>query len=302
MTSKTLLDSPKIYTIESNFISLFDRTFKKGIEGQTGPKLKKSVKSAFSSKTFEKQVDSILDSLILYTVKYTDSLLSKVITASTSPQNPKVKVFASEEVLPLTEEAVRQSVELSELVAESIIRTLKDEGIYQENPRILAKRMLDLWGGEKYRAERFCRTFSADVATATTLSRYQQQGIEECQFYARIDSRTSPQCRMMHGTIFKVGSPEVQQYKCPLHMHCRSVILPVTSFTEVDDSLRFENRNFEKPLNQDLKPLKEGFDSELVKGTFKSIDKFNEKYRINKFILDEDIEKRLSKLGVEIKT
>ena len=204
--------------------------------------------------------------------------------------------------MPLTEEAVRQSVELSELVAESIIRTLKDEGIYQENPRILAKKMLDLWGGEKYRAERFCRTFSADVATATTLSRYKQQGIEECQFYARIDSRTSPQCRMLHGTIFKVGSAEAGKYHPPAHPHCRSTLIPVTSFTEVDDSLRFENRNFEKPLNQDFKPLKEGFDSELVKGTFKNIDKFNEKYRIDKFILDEDIEKRLSKLGVGIKT
>jgi SPP1 gp7 family putative phage head morphogenesis protein len=202
----------------------------------------------------------------------------------------------------LTEEAVKECAGLADEVVESIIRVLKDEAIYQEHPRVLARRILDLWGGERYRAVRWARTFSADVATNTTLYRYKQQGIEECQFYARIDGRTSPQCRMLHGTIFKVGSTEAGKYHPPAHPHCRSTLIPVTSFTEVDDSLRFENRNFEQSLNQDLKPLKEGLDGELVKNTFKNIDKFNEKYRIDKFILDEDIEKRLSKLGVEIST
>ena len=294
-----LLDSPEINAIESRFISLYDRTLKRGIQGN--PKtLKQSFKKQFKSATFRIQLDKILNDLCLFTVKYTDSLINEQLAAALSPNQNNLKLFASREALPLTEEAVRQSIELSEVVAESIIRTLIDEGIYQENPRVLARKMLDIWGGEKYRAERFARTFSADVATSTTLHRYKQQGIEECQFYATIDSRTSPQCRMMHGTVWRVDSPELDRYHCPLHQNCRSSILPVTPFSDIDDSLRYENRNFEKPVSQNFKPLKDELDNDLVNGTFKNIDKFNDKYRIDKFILDEDIEKRLMKLGVII--
>ncbi|KKG35389.1 hypothetical protein DU52_15810 [Methanosarcina mazei] len=294
-----LLDSPEINAIEQRFISLYDRTLKRGIQGKPAT-LKQTLKKQFKSATFKIQLDKILNDLCLFTVKYTDSLINEQLTASTRPKRNNLSLFASREALPLTEEAVRQSIELSEVVAESIIRTLKDEGIYQENPRVLARKMLDLWGGEKYRAERFARTFSADVATSTTLVRYKQQGIEECQFYATIDSRTSPQCRMMHGTVFKTDSPELDRYKCPLHPHCRSSVIPVTPFSDIDDSLRYENRNFEKPISQNFKPLKDELDKDLVNGTFKNIDKFNDNYRIDKFILDEDLEKRLMKLGVGI--
>lgn len=295
----TILHSPEIFKIENRFISLYDRTLKRGIQGNPGT-LKQSFKKQFKSATFRIQLDKILNDLCLFTVKYTDSLINEQLTASTRPKRNNPSLFASREALPLTEEAVRQSIELSEVVAESIIRTLKDEGIYQEHPRILAKRMLDLWGGEKYRAERFARAFSADVATSTTLHRYKQQGIEECQFYATIDGRTSPQCRMLHGTVYTVGSPESMAYVPPCHPHCRSVILPLPVTVDVDDSLRYENRNFEKPVSQNFKPLKDDLDKDLVKGTFKNIDKFNSDYRIDKFILDEDIEKRLMKLGVGV--
>jgi len=296
-----LLDSKEILKIESLLISLFDRTFQRGLTGNPA-KLKATLAKQFKSATFRIQLDKLIDDLYLTSVKYTDAHLDGSISASTDYYNNAVKLSASSQVMPLTEEAVRQSVELSDNVAESIIRTLKDEGIYQENPRVLAKRMKDLWGGEKYRAERFARTFSADVATSTTLHRYKQQGIEECQFYATIDSKTSPQCRIMHGTVFKTDSADLRAHSPPTHFHCRSSLIPITSFSEIDDSLRYENRNFEKPVSQNFKPLKEPLDKDLVKGTFKNIDVFNDKYRIDKFILDEDIEKRLAKLGVDIDT
>ncbi len=39
--------------------------------------------------------------------------------------------------------------------------------------------------------------------------------------------------------------------------------------------------------------LKELADEKIVEKAFENIDRFNEKYRISKFILDKDIEKRL---------
>lgn len=299
MTSKKLLDSNEIAQLESRFISIFERTIKKGF-GVSGPQLKTSIIKQFKSSTFQKQIDTILDDIVLYTVDYTDKELSKLLKAAVSSRNKGVKLSASREVLPLTEEAVKQSTELSELISESIIRTLKDEAIYQESPGSLAVRVLDLWGGEKYRAVRFARTFSADVATSTALNRYKNNGIEEVQFYAKIDERTSPQCRALMGTVFKTDSKEASIYKPPLHHMCRSCLLPVALTTKIDDSLRYENRDFGKQVGQDFKPLKDELDKKVIKNVFKDIDKFKDKYAIDKFILEEDIEKRLMKLGVNV--
>ncbi len=303
---KTLLTSPKIFSIESNYISLFERTFKKGIKGQSGPSLKKSVKTAFSSKTFEKQIDSLIDDIYLYTIDFTDKLIQKSLKAGLQRSPTKRHLNAAEEDTPteppiLTREAVLEASGLADEVVESIIRVLKDEAIYQEHPRVLARRILDLWGGERYRAVRWARTFSADVATNTSLYRFKQQGIEECQFYARIDSKTSPQCRLMHGTVFQVDSPEARRYRCPLHHNCRSLLLPITSFSEIDDSLRYENRNFTKQVDQDFKVLDEGIDEKAMKKIFKDIDTFNEKWAVPSWVFDEDVEKRVAKLGVEVK-
>lgn len=306
LNPSTLLDSPDIYKIESRFISLLDRTFQKGVKGQSGPKLKNSVKRQFSSNTFKIQLDKIIDDLYLYAINFTDKLIKTTLKADYSER--RVSHFLSaadtntqEGYLELTEEAVNECTDLADEITESIIRVLKDEAIYQESPYKLAKRVLDLWGGTKYRAESWAQTFSADVATNTTLYRYATSGIEECQFYATLDDRTSPNCRMMHGTIFKVSSPEARQYRCPLHFRCRSVILPLSVTSKTPDSLRYENRNFNNLISQKFQPLEDKFDKDLVKQTFKNIDTFRDKYSVPQFILNEDIEKRLVKLGVSIK-
>jgi hypothetical protein len=82
--------------------------------------------------------------------------------------------------------------------------------------------------------------------------------------------------------------------------NCRSAIIPVTMFTEVKDSWRYENRDFSKPMNQDFSFSSTEIDSKIVKQAFKNIDTFNEKYRIDRWIFDEDLEKRYLRLGVGV--
>lgn len=300
-----LLDSPEIFKIENRFISLFERTIKKGLLNSPGPQIKTSVKRAFSSKTFFIQLDKLIDDIYLYSIDETDKLISKALSASLI-RSPRIHSLTAADTntqdtpLILTEEAVRQSEELAVKISESIIEMLKDEAIYQEHPTKLAGRVIDLWNGEKYRAVRFARTITADIATSTSLHRFQQQGIQEMQIYATIDKRTSPYCRMMHGTVFKTDSPEASKYRTPFHSNCRTAILPVTAFSNIDDSMRYENRDFSKLYGQNFKVLDEGLDSDSVKKIFKDIDKFKEKYSIPKFVFDEDIEKRLMKLGVSV--
>jgi len=303
LRSSTLLDSPGIYKIEFNLISLIDRTFKKGVSRKSGPQLKTSIKQQFSSNTFKIQLDKIIDDLYLYTIDFTDKLIKTVLKADFTESHISYFLHAASTntkgtYLELTEEAVKESTSLASEITDSIIRVLKDEAIYQESNEKLAARVLDLWGGEKYRAERWARTFSADVATNTTLYRYQTSGIEEYQFYATLDKKTSQQCRVLHGTVFKTNSPEAQQYRCPLHFRCRSTLLPVSITTKIPNSLRYENRDFNQPVSQNFKPLEDKLDKDLVKKTLKSIDVFREKYAIPKYILNADTEKRLLKLSV----
>lgn len=301
----TILHSPEIFKIENRFSSLFERTLKKGLLNIQGPQIKASVKRAFNSAVFRVQLDKLIDDIHLYSISETDKLISKALSASLirSPSRHYLSAAdtnTQDTPLILTEEAVRQSEELAVEISESIIEMLKDEAIYQEHPSKLAGRILDKWNGEKYRAVRFARTITADIATNTSFHRFQQQGIQEMQIYATIDKRTSPYCRMMHGTVFKTDSPEASKYRTPFHSNCRTAILPVTAFSNIDDLMRYENRDFSKLYGQNFKVLDEGLDSDSVKKIFKDIDKFKEKYSIPKFIFDEDIEKRLMKLGVGV--
>jgi len=68
----------------------------------------------------------------------------------------------------------------------------------------------------------------------------------------------------------------------------------------MDMDLLFENRNFSKQMNQDFSFSENEVDPKIIKTVFKDIGTFNEKYRIDQFIFDADIEKRLMKLGVGI--
>lgn len=296
-----LLNSKEILKIESRFSSLIERTFFKGTLGQRAPKFKDSVSYWFKSKTFKKQIDSIIDDTCLFSAVFTDKQIKKSLKASSHRSPPRLKLSAADNIpLPITEEVVRQAKGLAVEVADSIVTMLTDDGLYQEAPATLERLVRDLWGGEKYRATRFVRTFTADLATNTAVYRYKQNEVD-MQFYAKIDEKTSPQCRMLHGTIFKFGSPEISLYRCPLHHFCRSALIPYPSSLEMDTDLLFENRNFAKQMNQDFSFSENIVDPKIIKTVFEDIGIFNEKYRIDQFIFDADIEKRLIKLGVGVK-
>ncbi|WP_319506001.1 minor capsid protein [uncultured Methanolobus sp.] len=280
----SLLKSPELIRVENRLISLLDRTMKRAFRLRTmdyKQELVRNIHREFGSRTCLKQLDDIITEIIKQSLLYADNQL-KHISAS-----------ATEESYVLTEEAVRLSTDLADNVAESIIQMLKDEAIYTTHPNQLAKRVEDLWEGERYKAVRFARTFTADVATHTTVYRYRQRGVEYVEFDAELDDRTSDQCRALHGTIFSTESDSLDQYRPPLHHHCRSGLKLVPVTREIDPEIEFENRDFLHQMNQEGEFLKELADTKVVEKALENIDKFNEKYRISKFILDKDIEKRL---------
>ena len=67
-----LTDTADLARIESRLINLIGRTFLKGAQGKPGPRIQTGVKKAFRSKTYEKQVDQIINDIVLLAVNYTD--------------------------------------------------------------------------------------------------------------------------------------------------------------------------------------------------------------------------------------
>ena len=209
----SLLQSRPILVTEANIIALIARTFLKAARVNTldyKNELPNRVRQEFRSRTFALQLDKLIAELILQSFSYADTQ-AKQLTAAAPILNPSYV---------LTEEAVRLSGELSKECAESVVRMLVEDAIYYESPRALANRITDLWGNEKYRAERFARTFTADVATASTVSRYRALGIRYMEFNAEVDDKTTAQCRCLDGTIFDLEKGSVDAYRPPLHQHC----------------------------------------------------------------------------------
>ena len=240
-----------------------------------------NIRREFGSKTYVKQLGNIITEIIKQSLLYADKQLKQISAATI------------EDSYVLTEEAVRISTDLADNVVESIVLMLKDEAIYTIHPNQLAKKIKYLWEGERYKAVRFARTFTADVATNTTVYRYRQRGVEYVEFDAELDDRTSNQCRALHGTLFDLSKGSVDLYRPPLHHSCRSGLKPVPIIRKIDPDTEFENRDFRHQMNQEGVLLKEHADENIVEKAFENIDRFNEKYRISQFILDKDIEKRL---------
>jgi uncharacterized protein with gpF-like domain len=106
-------------------------------------------------------------------------------------------------------------------------------------------------------------------------------GVKYFRFRAVIDDRTSPQCRLLNGIIFKADDSNLSRYTPPLHFFCRSGLDDVDSS---DDSMLFENRNF----------ANDNFSKGDVQQIFKNINSFVDKYKFNDNIMEKSISVRLS--------
>lgn len=269
-----LLDSKEIHSIESRMIALLDRTFLKSTKLDSvdyKKELPRNVKRWFGSKTFELQLDNLITELIKFSLLYADSQM-KILTAATV-----------EEGTILTKEAIARATDISETASKSIIKMLEDDAIYYEGPAKLGRRIEDLWQGQRWKAVSFAHTFSADVATATTVYRYRQYGVQFMEFSAKLDERTTDQCRCLNKTVFDLSKQSVDAYRPPLHHRCRSALLPIPNTREPQKDMVFENRDFSGTLD----------DPDAVKKVFKDIEKFNDKYRVSGYVIDKDLSTRI---------
>lgn len=85
---------------------------------------------------------------------------------------------------------------------------------------------------ELYKATRLVRTEGNYFHNQAILEGFEDAGIEEYEYRAVLDSRTSEMCREKDGQIFKVKDAEVGKNYPPLHPFCRSTAIMITDKKE----------------------------------------------------------------------
>ncbi len=91
----------------------------------------------------------------------------------------------------------------------------------------MADDIMNRCGVGAFEARRLVRTETTCVANMAELDGYKELDIDEYEFSACLDSRTSDLCRELDGKVFKRNSAQAGVNLPPMHPFCRSTTLPV---------------------------------------------------------------------------
>lgn len=95
------------------------------------------------------------------------------------------------------------------------------------NPQKLNKRIREQMGSGYKETQRIVRTELNYALNEATKIAYEEDEIEEYEFLAEVDNRTSVICKELNGQIFKVKDAVVGVNYPPMHPNCRSTTIPV---------------------------------------------------------------------------
>lgn len=131
--------------------------------------------------------------------------------------------------------------------AETLGKVLKQEIIQSFIQGIsvkdLSDRIQNRFEADRKNTERLVRTELNHALNETTKLSYEEAEIEEYEYFAEIDSRTSDICRELNGQKFKMKDAKVGVNYPPMHPYCRSTTVPVIdyeNFGKKKEKLTFE--------------------------------------------------------------
>ncbi|WP_018752184.1 minor capsid protein [Paenibacillus sanguinis] len=107
------------------------------------------------------------------------------------------------------------------------VRSIINQGVLLGTPEVqmseqLAASMQSTFG----RAQRLIRTETTHIYNQATKLGYKESGIEEYQFLATLDLRTSDQCQSLDGKHFPLDEAQPGKNYPPMHPNCRSTTIP----------------------------------------------------------------------------
>ena len=123
---------------------------------------------------------------------------------------------------------------LANTVKEELLINLLTGRTNREVAEIIANKFAS--GAAK--ARRLVRTESNFISSELNHEAYKEAGIEEYQYLATLDLRTSEICRELDGKIFKVSERKVGVNCNPMHPWCRSTTIPVVDREFLNDGTR----------------------------------------------------------------
>ena len=99
----------------------------------------------------------------------------------------------------------------------------------------MADDIMNRCGVGAFEARRLVRTETTYISNKAELEGYKELDIDEYEFSACLDSRTSDLCRELDGKVFKRNSAQAGVNLPPMHPFCRSTTLPVLPSEEYLD-------------------------------------------------------------------
>lgn len=120
---------------------------------------------------------------------------------------------------------------------DDLSKTLKSEitqaFIQGINPKEIIKRVESRMGSSHKNTVRLVRTELNYAMNQATKRAYEDDDIEEYEFLAEIDDRTSAICKELHRQRFKTKDAKVGVNYPPMHPHCRSTTTPVIDYESI---------------------------------------------------------------------
>lgn len=136
-------------------------------------------------------------------------LIDKIINEDWSGKNYSKRLWANTDKL---------AEELREVLTEAAV---SGESIYKTSRKVAEK-----FDTASYNAERLIRTETTYATNQAELLAYDELDIDEYEFVATLDTRTSPICQKLDGKIFKTKDAQAGKNLPAMHPNCRSTTIP----------------------------------------------------------------------------
>lgn len=142
--------------------------------------------------------------------------------------------------------------------AETLGKVLKQEIIQSFIQGIsvkdLSDRIQNRFITDRKNTERLVRTELNHALNETTKLSYEEAEIEEYEYLAEIDGRTSDICRELNGQKFKMKDAKVGVNYPPMHPYCRSTTVPVIDYENFGKK-KGENKKVEEPKKKETEKI-----------------------------------------------
>ncbi len=130
----------------------------------------------------------------------------------------------------------------------------------------LSDRIQNRFETDRKNTERLVRTELNHALNETTKLSYEEAEIEEYEYLAEIDSRTSDICRELNGQKFKMKDAKAGVNYPPMHPYCRSTTVPVIDY-ENFGKIKYSDEEI-RALNNYISPASIALNEKLRNGDY----------------------------------